>query len=381
MKSNEDFRKALGEPDEYFESTVLQTLDRLNRQEESESRPRRNYTARFACAFAALVLVISGVVLSTRHLTDGRVDAVNPTPAAQAGEPESFTHMETDLVSVSLKQAETDGFGVFLSFEITPKNEKTLISDLGPELFSASPSQYGLIPDRDDQTLFQWADEHEYTLLQAEIFSPANESGYEASCHPYLWSYAPGSATLNVYGGTLPDTDRYRLYCRFRVRNPGTEDIPPEKIENGMAYSYENWKEDFSGYINVAVTGEAETPEILAEYCVDTGEAPNLQESDVTVSFFRTSRAEYWEIRSRLHTGLVYQYWRLDAEPFFMYDDPTPIKSYVTEEGRTILTRETLRLTGSFPDAFNLTVMGRGKDETDFREIKDPPFIPVKRIR
>ena len=381
MKSNEDFRKALGEPDEYFESTVLQTLDRLNRQEESESRPQRNYTARFACAFAALVLVISGVVLSTRHLTDGRVDAVNPTPAAQAGEPESFTHMETDLVSVSLKQAETDGFGVFLSFEITPKNEKTLISDLGPELFSASPSQYGLIPDRDDQTLFQWADEHEYTLLQAEIFSPANESGYEASCHTYLWSYAPGSATLNVYGGTLPDTDRYRLYCRFRVRNPGTEDIPPEKIENGMAYSYENWKEDFSGYINVAVTGEAETPEILAEYCVDTGEAPNLQESDVTVSFFRTSRAEYWEIRSRLHTGLVYQYWRLDAEPFFMYDDPTPIKSYVTEEGRTILTRETLRLTGSFPDAFNLTVMGRGKDETDFREIKDPPFIPVKRIR
>ena len=381
MKSNEDFRKALGEPDEYFESTVLQTLDRLNRQEESESRLRRTYTARFACAFAALVLVISGAVLSARHLTDGRVDAVNPTPAAQAGEPESFTHMETDLVSVSLKQAETDGFGVFLSFEITPKNEKTLISDLGPELFSASPSQYGLIPDRDDQTLFQWADEHEYTLLQAEIFSPANESGYEASCHPYLWSYAPGSATLNVYGGTLPDTDRYRLYCRFRVRNPGTEDIPPEKIENGMAYSYENWKEDFSGYINVAVTGETETPEILAEYCVDTGEAPDLQESDVTVSFFRTSRAEYWEIRSRLHTGLVYQYWRLDAEPFFMYDDPTPIKSYVTEEGRTILTRETLRLTGSFPDAFNLTVMGRGKDETDFREIKDPPFIPVKRIR
>ena len=77
----------------------------------------------------------------------------------------------------------------------------------------------------------------------------------------------------------------YRLYCRFRVRNPGTEDIPPEKIENGMAYSYENWKEDFSGYISLAVTGEAETPEILAEYCVDTGKAPNLQESDVTVSF------------------------------------------------------------------------------------------------
>ena len=381
MKSNEDFRKALGEPDEYFESAVLQTLDRLNQQEESESRLRRNYTARFACAFAALVLVIFGAVLSARHLTDGRVDAVNPTPAAQAGEPESFTHMETDLVSVSLKQAETDGFGIFLSFEITPKNEKTLISDLGPELFSASPSQYGLIPDRDDQTLLQWADEHEYTLLQAEIFSPANESGYEASCHTYLWSYAPGSATLNVYGGTLPDTDRYRLYCRFRVRNPGTEDIPPEKIENGMAYSYENWKEDFSGYISVAVTGEAETPEILAEYCVDTGKAPDLQESDVTVSFFRTSRAEYMEIRSRLHSDLVYQYWQSDPEVFYSYGSLTPIHSYVMENGKVILLRETLRLTDSFPDAFSLKVRGWGENDSEPREIKDPPFIPVKRIR
>lgn len=381
MKSNEDFRKALGEPDEYFESTVLQTLDRLNRQEESESRPRRNYTARFACAFAALVLVFSGAVLSARHLTDGRVDAVNPTPAAQAVEPESFTHMETDLVSVSLKQAETDGFGIFLSFEITPKNEKTLISDLGPELVMFSPSNFGITPDRDDQTLFQWADEHEYTLLQAEIFSPANESGYEASCHTYLWSYAPGSATLNVYGGTLPDTDRYRLYCRFRVRNPGTEDIPPEKIENGMAYSYENWKEDFSGYINVAVTGEAEAPEILAEYCVDTGKAPDLQESDVTVSFFRTSRAEYWEIRSRLHSDLVYQYWQSDPEVFYSYGSLTPIHSYVMENGKVIMLRETLRLTDSFPDAFNLKVRGWGENDSEPREIKDPPFIPVKRIR
>lgn len=381
MKSNEDFRKVLGEPDEYFESAVLQTLDRLNRQEESESRLRRNYTARFACAFAALVLVISGAVLSARHLTDGRVDAVNPTPAAQAGEPESFTHMETDLVSVSLKQAETDGFGVFLSFEITPKNEKTLISDLGPELFYASPSLYGLIPDRDDQTLFQWADEHEYTLLVAQIFSPAFESGYEANCRPYLWSYAPGSATLNVYGGTLPDTDRYRLYCRFWVRDPGTEDIPPQETENGSSFSYENWKEVNFGYINVAVTGETETPEILAEYCVDTEKAPDLQESDITVSFFRTSRVEYMEIRSRLHSDLVYQYWWTDAEPFYIFDAPTPIHSYVTEEGRTVLIRSTLRLTGSFPDASNLPVMGRGKDETDFREIDEPPFIPVKRIR
>ena len=42
MKSNEDFRKALGQPDEYFESAVLQTLDSLNRQDENESRLRRN---------------------------------------------------------------------------------------------------------------------------------------------------------------------------------------------------------------------------------------------------------------------------------------------------------------------------------------------------
>ena len=131
----------------------------------------------------------------------------------------------------------------------------------------------------------------------------------------------------------------------------------------------------------MAVTGETETPEILAEYCVDTEKAPDLQESNVTVSFFRTSRATYMEIRSRMHSDLVYQYWQSDPEVFYSYDNPTPIHSYVMENGKVIMLRETLRLTGSFPDAFSFTVSGCGENDSEPGEIKDPPFIPVKRIR
>ena len=39
MKRNEDFRNALGEPDEYFQQSVMDTLNQLNRQAERESRP------------------------------------------------------------------------------------------------------------------------------------------------------------------------------------------------------------------------------------------------------------------------------------------------------------------------------------------------------
>ena len=38
MKRNEDFRNALGEPDEYFQQSVMDTLNQLNRQAERENR-------------------------------------------------------------------------------------------------------------------------------------------------------------------------------------------------------------------------------------------------------------------------------------------------------------------------------------------------------
>ena len=56
MKRNEDFRNALGQPDEYFRQSVIDTLDQLNMQVEKEKRPQRRYPARLVCTFAALVL-------------------------------------------------------------------------------------------------------------------------------------------------------------------------------------------------------------------------------------------------------------------------------------------------------------------------------------
>ena len=117
MKSNKDFRNALGQPDEYFEQAVLDTLDQLNRQEKRESRPHRNYIPRIACTFAALVLVIAGVVLSVRQSADGRIDNIRPTPAAMpAALPDTFSSMEMGLVDIRLLNTETDGHGIFLSF-------------------------------------------------------------------------------------------------------------------------------------------------------------------------------------------------------------------------------------------------------------------------
>ena len=61
MKRNEDFRNALGQPDEYFRQSVIDTLDQLNMQAEQEKRPQRRYPARLVCTFAALALAaVSG---------------------------------------------------------------------------------------------------------------------------------------------------------------------------------------------------------------------------------------------------------------------------------------------------------------------------------
>ena len=99
MKRNEDFRNALGQPDEYFRQAVLDTLDQLNTQAEKENRPQGRTYIRFACACAAMVLLCTGIILACRRpggLLDNHVDTVNPTTAVLA-RPSGATVVETEL--------------------------------------------------------------------------------------------------------------------------------------------------------------------------------------------------------------------------------------------------------------------------------------------
>ena len=63
MKRNADFRNALGQPDDIFRQSVIDTLTELNHQAEKETRPARRFPLRAACAFAAALVLAAGLTV------------------------------------------------------------------------------------------------------------------------------------------------------------------------------------------------------------------------------------------------------------------------------------------------------------------------------
>ena len=369
MKSNEDFRNALGQPDEYFEQAVLETLDQLNRQDKKESRPQRNYIPRIACTFAALVLVIAGAVLSARHLDGGHVDAVRPTPAAApaaapADLPEVFSSMETDLATITLLTAETDGYGIFLTFEITPKRENVLIIDgnsIDPVYYG--PESIGLTPDRDGQNIVQWAAGHDCEILDIQICSALREPTCEANCYSYIESPALGAPVImNVDGCCLPDVSLYRMYCRYctwDLSNPEIYEEPSVSVDDDYIIIGRFRNPAVGSFITVSVTGEKETPEILAEYRLDSEKIADADAPDISATCFRTSRAEYLDICTGFKGDNIYAvYPTYDGTgAFFSYDSGDYVHGYVRQEDGTIHIRDTVRITGEFTDSFTIGFM------------------------
>ena len=385
MKSNKDFRNALGQPDEYFEQAVLDTLDQLNRQEKRESRPHRNYIPRIACTFAALVLVIAGVVLSVRQTADGHVDNIRPIPAAMpAALPDTFSSMEMGLVDIRLLNTETDGHGIFLSFEVTPKRENILIiNSLSFDPVANGPAAIGLTADREGQNILQWAAEHDCEILEMEIFSPIGEPTCDASFSSDISSPALGKPViLNVFGCSLPDVSLYRLTCwyfPFDLSNPLIYEAEADSIFDEVFNNTRLLNPAVISSFTVSVTGERETPEILAEYRLDSGNTANAQSPDISVTCFRTSLAVYLDICTGINNDDVCAVKANSSLRCFCdYDTSTSVHGYVRQEDGTILLRMSVNLTGDFPDSFMIGFMPYYYDD-DTREWG--PGYPMKRVK
>ena len=182
MKRNEDFKKALGQPDEYFRQSVIDTLDQLNMQAEKESRPQRRYTARLIASFAALVLVITGIIVSRQYIPgirpDGHVDTINPTPTVATQVTKSSSVVDTVFTTLTFREAVRDGDDIRFTVEIQPKYEKNLIVSPNYLLTSAckyTADFYGIQPENPEQSMYNWVVDHGYQeAITVELGSPWN---------------------------------------------------------------------------------------------------------------------------------------------------------------------------------------------------------------
>ncbi len=243
MKKNADFRNALGQPDEYFRQSVIDTLNELNREAEQEKRPSARPVFRTVCACAAMLAIILGSVLAFRTnawqaLTASSPDSIRPTPEVftQAEEPQVF---ETELATFTVREAVADDIGVYIAVDVEPKDEHVLVADMDLPIKNIGPERSGQKSDFEHQTLAQWVTAHDYKLLGVHFsLSP---DGSDSSPRSYILRYREGNQETSdvayIIDKAKPDTQEYPLYWYLvPCDTAGTagSDLLPLQEEHGV---------------------------------------------------------------------------------------------------------------------------------------------------
>ena len=221
MKRNADFRNALGQPDEYFRQSVLDTLNNLNREADKVRRPERRFSARLVCTFAALLLVVMGSILTVRS---GRLDplgwfsavtddSINPTAVPLA----ASNTVETEYATLTFRDTAADNYGVYMSLEIQPKQDNCIILARNILPYDTTPTDIGITPDREGQTVSQWAKAHGCKLLSIDVASPKDSDTAAAgltmeveSAHEHRIR-EDGSTVISISGKAVPGASTYDL--------------------------------------------------------------------------------------------------------------------------------------------------------------------------
>ena len=221
MKRNADFRNALGQPDEYFRQSVLDTLNDLNREADKVRRPERRFSARLVCTFAALLLVVMGSILTVRS---GRLDplgwfsavtddSINPTAVPLA----ASNTVETEYATLTFRDTAADDYGVYMSLEIQPKQDNCIILARNILPYDTTPTDIGITPDREGQTVSQWAKAHDCRLLSIDVASPKDSDTAAAgltmeveSAHEHRIR-EDGSTVISISGRAVPGASTYDL--------------------------------------------------------------------------------------------------------------------------------------------------------------------------
>ena len=81
-----------------------------------------------------------------------------------------------DFATLSIREAVTDGYGIYLSIAAVPSNPDILLLDWSINPFESSPEIIGQVSDYQNQTLAEWAVNHQYKqLIRLSIGSPLPE--------------------------------------------------------------------------------------------------------------------------------------------------------------------------------------------------------------
>ena len=313
MKRAEDFRDAFGPAESGFEAAVRDTLEELQAKETRRAAVRGR---RFLVpVIAAVLIMILGIGIAAtgrwgvlNWLAENRPEGAESTelPFAEETAEPFLAQADSDLVTITVREAKTDGYGIYLSVAFTPKEKDTLALNWSIDPYSTGPEDVGFTPDDRYQTLGKWADSHGYRLLRVAVMSmpeePEGTVRYDengeyiydrTNSGPDFDSYVnntmvveeDGTSLVMAAGGCLDGREEYTL---------GWTAAP------FMAHSCEPdlsaWRQ---GKIRVRIPKSENSGEavVLAEY---TGSISSLNDPEktvpVTVRLIRTGLNDYYRV-------------------------------------------------------------------------------------
>ena len=349
MKRAEDFREAFGPADAGFEDAVQHTLNRIMLD---ERKPRHGVLRRFLVPVLAAVLVLGlgiGIATAPDHwgitnwLSENRQhkSRFSEEPVQPTAEP-FMAPIDTEYAAITVREVQSDGYGIYLSVAFRPKSDDVLIYDWSINPFRDSPEKIGIEPDSESQTINEWARARGYSsLVRAMLVSaecspeamPREKWGTDESMIEYLdeqgkkakissgggitldgVAVGPGfnsliantsfleednTTVIMLAGGCIDSLEEYRIYWNLipwhflsGLENP--EGASPEETE---AFLKETGQQE--GYFSVRFpdTVHHDTV-ILAEYAGTTGsKASPGEEIPVTLQLIRTGLNDYYRIR------------------------------------------------------------------------------------
>ncbi len=170
MKSAEDFRNAFGSADARFELVVHNTLEDLQRQNEKTERGWKNRYLFPAIAVIMILMLGIGIAASNGRwgvqnwLSENRGESTEQQPLSETAEP-FMAPIDMEYATITVREAQNDGYGMYLSVAITPKDKGVLAFNWSINPFKDGPEAIGFTPDQKGQTLAEWAVQHGYHQL------------------------------------------------------------------------------------------------------------------------------------------------------------------------------------------------------------------------
>ena len=312
MKRSVDFRNALGSPDADFERTVISTLNQLKLEESEKAKVHPPLWPRKAIVILASLLTLSaGIALAAQAGHWGIMDWLRGNHSEQALATElpfswSGDPVDTELASLRVREAVTDGLGIFLSVEVRPKHPRSLVLNFRTDPFAESPESIGKTSDYSGQTIMQWAVAHNYQeILRAAFFSKpsatvqVNSTVQQAEFDSYwnnkLFFEEDGSTLIMAAGGYEEEAEIYELSWSI---------VPWDMTQTGRqaagagsnSFVTDQWTQ---GTIPVTVRPAEEEPEVIAAYTLISDKTSSEAEAELSIKLLRTSLYSYYEVQTK----------------------------------------------------------------------------------